>query len=38
MREVWSAASSSSDSRKLKDLFFFDDILPHLFKEMHRKI
>lgn len=26
------------DPRKLQDLFFFDDILPHLFKEMHRKI
>lgn len=39
MREVRNAASSSSsDSGKLQDLVFFDDLLPHLFKEMRRKI
>lgn len=39
MREVRNAAlSSSSDSGKLQDLVFFDDLLPHLFKEMQRKI
>lgn len=41
MREVRNSAlssSSSSDSGKLRDLVFFDDLLPHLFREMRRKI
>lgn len=39
MREVRNAASSpSSDLGKLQDLVFFDDLLPHLFKEIRGKI
>lgn len=39
MREVGERSLvSSSDSVNLQDLIFFDDILPHLLKEMHSKI